>query len=76
MSDSDDDDDWLDYESGPYCRHWSELGFCESMCTCGHWCGKHYDDACDVELCPCEKFIDEDELRPKQQPDEPPIGRT
>lgn len=27
--DSDDDKDWANYESGPFCRHWSDPGSCD-----------------------------------------------
>jgi hypothetical protein len=59
MSD-DDTDDWVDYESGPFCRHWGELGACDDKCKCGHECRLHpsYDESCDAPWCACEKFED------------------
>lgn len=35
-------DDWADYESGPFCRHWSDPTDCEIVCArCGHRCVNH-----------------------------------
>lgn len=49
-------------ESGPFCRHWVEIGdTCDEPCaTCSHTCLRHYygADRCDVEGCPCSKFVD------------------
>lgn len=57
MSESD-DDDWADYESGPYCRHWSDPTDCDELCdTCGHRCSEH-STYIKVEGA-CEEFVDE-----------------
>jgi len=56
---TEDPDEYEDYESGPYCQHWSELGFCEDPCVCGHACRQHsafIDDGCDVAECECQEF--------------------
>lgn len=51
------DEDW-DYESGPYCPHWGEPGYCDEICKdCGHVCGKHLLE-CVVDGCTCENFED------------------
>ena len=53
------DDDWdedVDYGSGPFCRHWAELGDCDVMCVCGHGCNSHWDGACDVAECECAEW--------------------
>lgn len=52
-----DGDDWRDYDSGPYCRHWSDPVDCEERCVCGHRCGQHYvtdDGFC--SQCSCEEW--------------------
>lgn len=56
------DDAQEEYVSGPYCPHWSEAGFCDLRCTCGHTCSQHtYEDfrhdvpgVCD--RCECKQF--------------------
>lgn len=55
------DEDWEDYESGPYCRHWNITYECDDRCaTCGHLCIAHSDFECepDSETCPCREFVD------------------
>lgn len=50
------DDDWSDYESGPFCRHYGEPSECEEKCAiCGHTCREHGSiaDDCTVEGCTC-----------------------
>lgn len=64
MADSDSDEEfWENYDSGPFCRHWSDVGDCDDLCICGHECRKHdfLDDnePCNVEGCTCQKFIDQ-----------------
>lgn len=51
-------DSWEDYESGPFCRHWSDPSDCVIACeNCGHRCPEHaYDSgdrACQVDDCEC-----------------------
>lgn len=62
MPDEDDDREWWDYESGPFCRHWGELGYCEKPCpTCGHACNEHRDDtACMFTGCSCAGWPKDD----------------
>ena len=50
-----DDNDWSDYESGPFCIHWSYVGDCDKVCQCGHPCGYH-DGNC--RECQCQEFKD------------------
>jgi hypothetical protein len=56
------DDDWSDYESGPFCRHWSDPSYCAHECArCGHECNAHngyLDDRCDVRGCDCEAWLE------------------
>ena len=33
--------DFSGYESGPFCRHYSDPSDCERDCGCGHKCGRH-----------------------------------
>lgn len=58
------EDDYVDeYDSGPFCRHWSDPADCKELCgRCGHGCIEHaYDDgdrSCNVEGCPCKEWSD------------------
>jgi hypothetical protein len=50
--------DWSDYESGPFCRHYSDPWDCDTPCgTCGHRCCKHSDE-CEEEGCGCEEWTE------------------
>lgn len=55
-------DDWSDYESGPFCRHWSEPSECEEKCMkCGHSCQEHGsidNEPCTHEGCSCEGWVE------------------
>lgn len=58
MTDNDYDEDWEDYDSGPFCMHWGELGDCDDLCSnCNHTCNEHVHghDYCEVDDCNCEK---------------------
>ncbi len=60
----DDDQDWSDYDSGPFCPHWNSPGECDEVCTkCGHGCNDHYGDlGCQIEGCDCEELeLEEDD---------------
>lgn len=62
MTDDADEDSWENYESGPYCPHWSDPSGCDELCKCGHTCMDHggcADDEC--EVCGCERFVDAEE---------------
>lgn len=57
---SEDDDSGV-YDSGPFCRHWSDPADCDILCaTCGHRC--HPDEECyyigDLEDCRCPEWKD------------------
>jgi len=44
-----DADDWQDYESGPFCRHFGDPTDCDEKCArCGKTCASH-DDECTWE---------------------------
>lgn len=62
MSDDihDDESDWSEYESGPFCRHWSDPWECENVCKCGHTCPEHSscDNSCNVEGCDCQEWAE------------------
>lgn len=49
---------WDEYDSGPFCTHWSEAYSCEIKCSCGHACKDHnfFTDQC--EECGCVQFRD------------------
>ncbi len=53
---SDDNDSSGEWESGPFCQHWSQLGECEDPCACGHECRAHDWAGCDA--CDCETFTE------------------
>lgn len=49
-----DDVDWDDYESGPFCRHWSDPGDCDELCAnCKHKC---HGDECREDGCNCTEW--------------------
>ena len=50
----DEEVDWSEYESGPFCRHWSDPADCDQLCVCGHKCCQHRGDEC--QECDCEQF--------------------
>ena len=56
------DDDWSDYESGPFCQHWSDPSSCEELCAkCGHSCLEHgsvADEPCHKPGCECSGFVE------------------
>lgn len=55
-----DEHDWAGEESGPFCRHWSEAGYCEQVCSaCGHSCPSHDSGPCSTERCQCDGFAEE-----------------
>lgn len=53
-----------DYESGPFCRHWSDPADCDEQCAnCEHICREHefeYPGECagDNGNCYCEEWED------------------
>ena len=54
---SETDEDWENYESGPFCRHWGDPSDCDIRCAaCGHRCGIHGDDSCDESGCSCTEW--------------------
>lgn len=57
-----DDDEWDDFQTGPFCVHWcTPPEDCDHLCECKHRCGRHdYEERC-LELgCTCEKFTDDE----------------
>lgn len=59
---TDEDDGFCDYDSGPFCKHWSDPSDCDELCaTCGHMCCRHgySTEECYVDDCKCEQFVDE-----------------
>jgi hypothetical protein len=57
-----DEVDWENFDSGPFCRHWGELGGCDEACArCGHGCNVHRGtDACD-ECDMCIEWVEADD---------------
>lgn len=54
-----DDVDREEWDSGPFCRHWSDPSDCNELCKCGHKCSEHaYGDYCVVDDCTCDGFDD------------------
>lgn len=55
---------WDDYDSGPFCRHFSDPADCEEVCKrCGHKCHEHgsgVDDGepCFHDECSCTGWVD------------------
>ncbi len=54
-----------DYDSGPFCRHWSDPIDCAELCAkCGHSCAKHsYGDGdtdCFEDDCDCQEWVETD----------------
>lgn len=47
-----------DFESGPFCIHWSDLGDCDDTCAvCGHGCNDHCGTgSCNVDGCECKEI--------------------
>lgn len=63
MTDARDDDSSWDYDSGPFCRHWSDPSECDKVCaTCGHRCIDHRlpadDSRCTVDGCDCPAWVE------------------
>jgi len=65
-------ENWDDYESGPFCRHWSDPSECDECragcATCGH-SGLDHDfnkpGACNE--CHCEAWVEPQITPPSQQ---------
>ena len=59
----DHDDGEVEYDSGPFCRHWSDPSDCEVVCdNCGHPCYMHEygddDTSCKEEDCDCTAWME------------------
>lgn len=56
------ENDFLDYESGPFCRHFSDVDCPETCANCGHRCTEHtYDDddsECREPDCSCDQWVE------------------
>lgn len=50
--------DDVGFESGPFCRHWSEAGYCGEICAaCGHRCSSHVE-GCSEDGCGCSAWVE------------------
>lgn len=61
-----DDNDYTDYQSGPFCRHWGDPNDCDIVCAeCGHRCTQHACDdgdfSCSVDDCECQAWKEPEE---------------
>ena len=61
MSD-DEDVDWSNYESGPFCRHFSDMSCGMTCAACGHRCTQHGAEDGDYSCneCDCKAWEDEE----------------
>lgn len=51
-------DDWSDYNSGPFCRHYSDPYDCDTPCgSCGHPCCRHREE-CEDDGCACDTWTE------------------
>lgn len=55
-----DEDEDPGYDSGPFCRHWSDPSDCEELCVCGHKCCEHYWAGNECRECLCEHYTDKE----------------
>lgn len=56
-------DDWSDYETGPFCRHWGDPADCDIPCgECEHRCTQHGAtdglSGCLEADCSCEAWVE------------------
>lgn len=63
MGEDEEERDWANYESGPFCRHWVDPVDCEIRCArvnCGHGCTRHGAEDGDFECfdCDCEAWVE------------------
>lgn len=61
-------DDWDNYESGPFCRHWGDPDDCSERCaSCGHGCTRHAFESpgeCNEDGCECGAWAERPEDTP------------
>lgn len=54
---ADEESGWGDYESGPFCRHWSSPLDCDEVCICSHTCTQHaFAEPGECNECECAQF--------------------
>ncbi len=60
LDENEQENDWSEYETGPFCRHFSDPCDCEIRCaTCGHRCTEHYvGDPGECMECDCEEWTE------------------
>lgn len=52
-------DDFDCYETGPFCRHWSDPSDCEEVCSnCGHGCMDHDFESGECMECECKEWTE------------------
>jgi len=48
-----------EYQTGPFCRHWSDPADCNIECAaCGHRCCRHDIDDNDCMDCGCKAWVE------------------
>lgn len=57
-----DDDDYPEYDTGPFCRHYFDPSDCDEVCAnCGHRCWEHCIGAETGCLeCDCPAWVESD----------------
>lgn len=60
-------DKWEDYESGPFCRHWTDPSMCEvcmaGCAVCGHSGFDHaFGDPALCSVCECLGFEEKEQI--------------
>mgnify|MGYP001568647700 FL=1 len=64
----DEDEDTTEWETGPFCQHFSDPSDCEELCLgCSHGCPDHERSAesgkprvCTLPGCPCQGWVERD----------------
>lgn len=57
-------EDWDEFDSGPFCRHWGDPSDCEETCAnCSHKRTEHDaeegESVCMAEDCECVEWVEE-----------------
>lgn len=55
-------EDWQNYDTGPFCCHWSHPADCEKVCACGDTCSAHREGECNEPDCACLAWTEVDEV--------------
>ena len=57
--------DDVEYDSGPFCRHWHDPADCDVKCVrCGHACMEHsFDEPYYCDECDCKGWEEADDAK-------------